>query len=368
MALLVSFVICQPATAQSILPPASDAIGGGNPLQGLGRSDDPSPSRYQDFAPKNLQNTSPESAESDLGNSGLNVTETLQKLITPNALESLTGGETGSEAAPGSLESKQKSNSFEFTNKAGEAFSDQLPGSTGGDSPVSANDGSSELQSSSENPNSSISTTGGTDAGNEGLPPEPPGLAAPLQDPSDTTSLAEKTETTEPSAKGALEKRTVSGHASTSGASGKHESTSLEHGPRKGSPLSEGVAQRIRHELEIRKLTPQAPKAEPTSKPEPKPPVLVPAPPPVAVNAEGPTPERQALSLIKQGDYHQAEQQLRNLVSTDPTNWHARYLFAVTLVFNKKFDEAKTNYGLIIRKAQDKKLVDMADSGLRKLD
>ena len=34
--------------AQSILPPAPDAVGGGNPFQGLGRTDDPSPSRIPD--------------------------------------------------------------------------------------------------------------------------------------------------------------------------------------------------------------------------------------------------------------------------------------------------------------------------------
>ncbi len=41
------------ALAQSILPPRPEAIGGGNPLEGLGRADDPNPSRAGDFAALN---------------------------------------------------------------------------------------------------------------------------------------------------------------------------------------------------------------------------------------------------------------------------------------------------------------------------
>src|ERR1700733_4519774 len=35
--------------AQSMIPPAPDAIGGGNPFQGLGRTDDPGPNRTNSF-------------------------------------------------------------------------------------------------------------------------------------------------------------------------------------------------------------------------------------------------------------------------------------------------------------------------------
>lgn len=50
---------CQ-ANAQSILPPRPDAIDGGNPLEGLGRPDDPNPSRVGDFP--ELNTTQPASA------------------------------------------------------------------------------------------------------------------------------------------------------------------------------------------------------------------------------------------------------------------------------------------------------------------
>lgn len=39
---------CQ-ANAQSILPPRPEAVNGGNPFEGLGRPDDPNPSRVGDF-------------------------------------------------------------------------------------------------------------------------------------------------------------------------------------------------------------------------------------------------------------------------------------------------------------------------------
>lgn len=51
------------AIAQSILPPAPDAIGGGNPLQGLGRPDDPGPSRMDQFNPPGTVDTSREGTD-----------------------------------------------------------------------------------------------------------------------------------------------------------------------------------------------------------------------------------------------------------------------------------------------------------------
>lgn len=41
-------IACQ-ANAQSILPPRPEAVNGGNPFEGLGRPDDPNPSRVGDF-------------------------------------------------------------------------------------------------------------------------------------------------------------------------------------------------------------------------------------------------------------------------------------------------------------------------------
>jgi hypothetical protein len=41
--------LAQSTLAQSILPPRPEAIGGGNPFEGLGRPDDPNPSRVDEF-------------------------------------------------------------------------------------------------------------------------------------------------------------------------------------------------------------------------------------------------------------------------------------------------------------------------------
>lgn len=378
----------QTADAQSILPPAEGSIGGGNPLQGLGRPDDPSPSRYKDFAQKNLQNIPSSGSgafssdilnKSSLDNPEANPTETLNKLLSPDGLKSLIGTDgqdgSGSDAASGG---GLPSNSLEFTDKAGASFADQLSGSNGGDSPAGesgvpveesrtpARYGSSAVSASS---NSDLSKTG-SDDGNVGLPPEPPGLAAPINSPSlavplKATSLSgtpEKTEAAKNGTKSAQAKAvSVSDHASTRGALADVLS-------RKASPLSTSVSDRIRQAIEghgrVEKPKPEPQKAEHLPPPEVQ---LVPAPPPLAVAPSGPTPERQALALMKVGKYPLAEQQLRDLISTDPDNLHARYLFAVTLVFNKKYDEAKNNYGIIIRKSQDKRLVEMAETGLQKL-
>ncbi|MDQ5963886.1 MAG: hypothetical protein QG625_40 [Cyanobacteriota bacterium erpe_2018_sw_39hr_WHONDRS-SW48-000098_B_bin.30] len=46
--LLPPFALAQNSLAQSILPPRPEAIGGGNPFEGLGRPDDPNPSRIDE--------------------------------------------------------------------------------------------------------------------------------------------------------------------------------------------------------------------------------------------------------------------------------------------------------------------------------
>ncbi|CAN5411095.1 hypothetical protein BH11CYA1_BH11CYA1_36810 [soil metagenome] len=46
---LISIASAFEANAQSILPPRPEAINGGNPFEGLGRPDDPNPSRVGDF-------------------------------------------------------------------------------------------------------------------------------------------------------------------------------------------------------------------------------------------------------------------------------------------------------------------------------
>ena len=55
--LAASFGGITAASGQDIIPAHPDAPGGGNPFQGLGRPDDPAPSRVQDYLPKSISDT-----------------------------------------------------------------------------------------------------------------------------------------------------------------------------------------------------------------------------------------------------------------------------------------------------------------------
>ncbi|MBX9666206.1 MAG: hypothetical protein K2X93_01250 [Candidatus Obscuribacterales bacterium] len=77
------------ASAQ-ILPPHPDAPGGGNPIQGLGRNDDPYPARYKDFVQPPDKSANPE-GETDSSHS-------------TESSEAEKSGEKPTEAAPGAGE------------------------------------------------------------------------------------------------------------------------------------------------------------------------------------------------------------------------------------------------------------------------
>jgi hypothetical protein len=386
-ALVACFFWHQSACAQAILPPAPDAIGGGNPFQGLGRSDDPSPARYQDFAKNNLQDSSSKSGgafssdlvkQSTLGqdtpDSGNSSADGNLEKVLGDGLKSI-GGLGGSETEGTSAEPINFGDDGSRQSNP-PVFSDQPP--------ESVLDSSSALDSGPKKTNSSNrdSSSAGqlsAEGSRDGLPPEPPGqsglkttnlstpikvtdLSSPPAKPEPKRKLTDKDSSVNPSAEGA----TAGGAIKTDGRQepGAPGQVRLN---RKASPMSSRVSDRIRQELERRTQAPRTSKSEhvPTQL------QMVPAPPPMAdalpTEPTGPTPERQALGLIHRGNYHQAERQLRDFVSSEPNNLHARYLFAVALVFNKKYDEAKTNYGIIIRKADDKRLVELAETGLHKL-
>lgn len=91
---------CQ-VQAQSILPPRPDAIDGGNPFEGLGRPDDPNPSRVGDYPELNPSATAPVSADaapldpnlspnlSPAPDSATNSTDANSAENTPGAAEAL---------------------------------------------------------------------------------------------------------------------------------------------------------------------------------------------------------------------------------------------------------------------------------------
>lgn len=70
------FSLCGPLSAQNILPPRPEAIGGGNPFEGLGRPDDPNPSRRDEFENK-TSGTGEAANPAAIGGTGTGTDETI---------------------------------------------------------------------------------------------------------------------------------------------------------------------------------------------------------------------------------------------------------------------------------------------------
>jgi hypothetical protein len=365
--------------AQAILPPAQDAIGGGNPLQGLGRKDDPSPPRYQDYLPKNQLSpsildsaNSSGSSESDgssestgairgssLDSSGLKLEDVPKMINKLQEQSAAVAGEAGigmgnnNDAAPGggdigSALSRTGSGGSptgeaglgnageESSFQAGPSLATPLGGSslTGPSlatplTPPPQDSGSeSRISADGSNQPQSLNAAGEFENGSpSGLPPGP---GVPLA------------RTTAPRSPGTVSVQTVQNRARAHTSTGNSQSSLVK-------PLQQH----------------NAPAASKNG--------LVPPPPPTAFSSHSTgatsmaTPEREALQLIRKGEYGAAEDQLRSVVSADPLNLHARYLLAVALVYRKNYDEARAHYSTIIQKSQDSKLVELATEGLRKI-
>lgn len=299
----------EPASGQSILPAHPDSKGGGNPLQGLGRPDDPYPSRYADFAPKNeaaedIPTTATDQAADETGfssqssqlNSGLLPIESTADSIPadPDAI----------------LESEPQASETESGAHAG-------PNSKRSGSDLSTDETGFEHD-----------TAGGTTG--EAREPRRNSVA-------DSNLNENKNDSQDKSA---------------------------EHSARFQTPRSQAI-ERIKKEIADRQQHAVKPHQDRHAEQH-----LVPPPPPVATivpQQKVVTPERQALLLINSGSYAQAEQQLKQLVAGNADNFSARYLLAVALVFRRKYDEAKSNYRHVIENSSDKKLVELAEAGLSKL-
>lgn len=428
------------ASAQAILPPAPGAIGGGNPFQGLGRKDDPSPPRYQDFAPKSLQ-------EAGGGTGGLSGTDSSfgggspggSSLGTDSSLGSSLGTDSslGSDSAPGTgaafgtdsafdtgspgmpsldslgvklqdvpklLNNLQQQNAkiageagVEMGNNGGSGLNtgdgglgngglgnDGLGDGGLGSSGLGSNGlGNGGLGNRAQSLGQSISPGSGetgdqsmpeVNASGEfengspsGLPPGPSGLnVAPLATPL-TGGIG-----------GGAAGGNLGGNLGKAGANlggqpggtrggmnargtGQHPG----HGVSLHSPNSSQMNDQVRAALAAHAAN-QAKAGQHHNRNQ-----LVPPPPPTSMASHShnnaATPERLALQMIHKGDYGGAEDQLREVVSSNPHNLHARYLLAVALVYRKNYDEARTQYNQVIEKAQDERLVELATEGLRKI-
>lgn len=415
VALIASTLSGFAAFAQSILPPAPDAKGGGNPLQGLGRKDDPSPPRYDDYLPKSTQRSSildpagglgSDSSSTDLGSNGLKGsnggdtssggsgnsdglgTDALEKTLDANGLKlqdvpkmmnkmqqesARVAGEAGIEmGGNGGLgDSGSEGDTIEFNGSSparplGRSL-DAQPLASPLTAPPAA---SSEVGSDGD-------SFGGTDTGDAAIA----GLSGGSRTSGSSISPGES------GTPGAYSAR--NNPPGNLNAAGEYENGPAGLPPGPGMPSAFEAGQRSR---QARTVSPnmqlkspraqeatdkiraaigkQTSKRNETLAPHNG---LVPAPPPVMPFSthqrhDSNTPERQALQMIHKGEYGAAEDQLRTVVSNDPTNLHARYLLAVALVHRKNYAEAKTQYNLIIQKSQDTKLIDLATAGLEKID
>lgn len=389
------------ASAQAILPPAPGAIGGGNPFQGLGRKDDPSPPRYQDFAPKSLQGAgdgtgglsgtdsslgggslggSSLGTDSSLGGSSLGTSSSLgsdSSLGTGSSFGTDSSFDTGSpgmpsldslgvklEDVPKLLNNLQQQNAkvageagVERGNQGGSGIDTGGGGLNSRSPSVLGQSLSPGLGETGEHAMPEINASGEIENGSpSGLPPGPSGLnVTPLATP--------LTGGTGGGAAGGTPGGNLSGNAGGMNArgTGQHPAHDLSlH-----SPNSAQMNDKVRAALAAHAAN-QAKAGQHHNRNQ-----LVPAPPPTSMvspsHNNAATPERLALQMIHRGDYGGAEDQLREVVSTNPHNLHARYLLAVALVYRKNYDEARTQYNHVIEKAQDERLVELATEGLRKI-
>lgn len=94
-------IACQ-ANAQSILPPRPEAVNGGNPFEGLGRPDDPNPSRVGDFPDLN---TAQAASAADAAPPDPNLSPNLNPNLSPDPN---SGPAAGIGDTPGAAEALQK--------------------------------------------------------------------------------------------------------------------------------------------------------------------------------------------------------------------------------------------------------------------
>ncbi|NLF84267.1 MAG: TIGR02281 family clan AA aspartic protease [Candidatus Gastranaerophilales bacterium] len=76
---------------------------------------------------------------------------------------------------------------------------------------------------------------------------------------------------------------------------------------------------------------------------------------------------RTGLGYYKLGEYSKAEATFRNLLQKEPHNNQAKYMLAISLVQQKKFNEAKQYYKDIIVSSNNESLVSLSQKGLSNL-
>lgn len=398
--------------AQSILPPAPDAIGGGNPLQGLGRPDDTSPPRYNQVGSGSSTSSQASSSDSSGQNASTNPYGSgygQNSATSSNGQSSMSSqsGQAGNSSLNPDAGQNYKDSSKGAQMPSGGAASDSsLLNPDSRDSSLTAGNGTSPEMKSTE-AGAQPSTTPGSGA-SSGQGNTEPGAQASATIGSVTTSEQGNTEpgarksatvggattsgqgNTEPGASGASSPAKAfgsepgeSGTALLQSGTKKSPEVGLPAGGNSSSaPLAvNDLKDKIRQVVDKSQpshkehnqlsQTKQAGSSHPTRSSS-RAATLVPPPPPtmasVTKNSLQDTPSRKAMALINKGNYVEAESALHQIVSETPEDLHSQYLLAVTLVLRRKFDQARSTYKFIIDHAHNQRLIELAEQGLRKLD
>lgn len=400
LALAILFFLLQgtanQAQGQAILPPDPSAVGGGNPLQGLGRPDDPSPARYSQSGSSSSQSSSGSGLGSPLGGDGAGLGTTIDGAglgdggglgSTINS-ESLggNGGADGGAATTGDGRGGGGSAGDSGVDFSGATAGEGL--NLGGDAGVAGDAGAASGAGSQDRAGDAGLGGGNASPGwndeNKGLPPEPNGSASAAGSnaaggygtASQSTSKG-KPSTTSSTKTGTESSGSHSGSSKSSGTSAAARLNLLESGGKKGqiglAPNLRNSAPKDLHELtdRLRQAMEKSAHSKPAKETVEKKTVLVPPPPPTVPSsgtAIVDTPSRRALVLLRQGNLAEAETRFRDIVGETPDDLHSQYLLAVTLVLRKKYDEARTTYKYVLNHSKNPKLIELAETGLKKLD
>ncbi len=344
--------------AQSILPPAPDAIGGGNPFQGLGRPDDTGPIRTGTYINSDSQGNGIYSTGSPSGS--FNGSTNGASLGSPGQNEgqsSFSGSVSAGNSPPNSIESAKPADSAGQAESAGQAgwqagFGTQ-PGSFG-------------------RPDSSTQPSGlGGDklpAPGYNEPPATPGAqpATSIQSTNASSSIpASENPTAGPGAAAAtapantnqpLHSGIVPNPTSTwpqnksAGQSGESNPAGSRISPENG--IEYGASNSALNSNAFRSA-----------------PQMMTAP---LTRREALSPQAKllasAITALNLGQYEESLATVNKILAQDPKNAQAYYVKAVLNVLMRNFASARTNYEAALRNTIDPALINRVHAGLNKLN
>ncbi len=292
-----------PCTAQSILPAREDASGGGNPFEGLGRPDDPNPSRIGDYLPGTATRvpTQPQTPRvpTQTGTPSTSTPSQTPSSYAPQAPNSYAQPQNSSYA--------QQTAQAQTTPAELQALTPNDPSAPPPPPPLDSSAGSIAPMSS---------TDSSAQPGALGLPTGlgiPGGLGQPSALPGVINSL---------------------------------QSGQTPQGTIFGTNSDPGLL------------------SKPDEMMPPPPPLTANSPPPSPTEN---TPLKQALGLTNLRKYHESIAKLKELDARQPNDPQIHYLLGVNYVLLRRYAEARSEYQLVERLAKGTALAQRATDGIRKI-